>query len=71
MQENIFDVETFFEGLSIASTMNRELFFVAKFIDDMKAKGSDADVTSIVFSIIKEIDMDNKVRSLSRNEHDI
>ena len=71
MKENIFDVETFFEALSIASSMNRELYFMSQFIDGMKKQGSGADVTAIVSSIIGELNVDKKNRKSKQNEHDI
>ena len=71
MKENIFDVETFFEALSIASSMNRELYFMSQFIDGMKKQGSGADVTAIVSSIIDELNVDKKTRKSKQNEHDI
>lgn len=71
MKENIFDVETFFEALSIASSMNGELYFMSQFIDGMKKHGRDADVTSIVSSIIGELNVDKKTRKSKQNEHDI
>lgn len=55
-KENIHDIETLLEALSIASDCEKDLFFIDSFIQEMR-KNSDADLVEISFKILSELDL--------------
>jgi hypothetical protein len=51
--ENPYDIETFFEGLQVASNHGKELQYVDRFICHLRLDPSQ-EVTNITFNILKE-----------------
>ena len=54
--ENPYDIETFFEGLSIAADHGKELQYVDRLISIMRTELNE-DVTTIVFNILKDFEL--------------
>jgi hypothetical protein len=54
--ENPYDIETFFEGLQIASRNNKELQYIDRFVTHLRLD-SNQEVTGIVFKILTEFDI--------------
>lgn len=54
--ENPYDIEVFFEALNIASTHNKELQFVDRFITHMRLDPMQ-DITTIVFNILRDFEI--------------
>lgn len=53
---NPYDVETFLEGISIASHHNKELLFVDRFVTYLRLD-PERDVTDVVFNILRDFDI--------------
>lgn len=51
--ENPYDIETFFEGLTIASKHNKELQYVDRFITHLRLDPTQ-EVTTISFNILRD-----------------
>lgn len=54
--ENPYELETFFESLSVASDNGKELIFVDRFISYIRLDPQ-ADVTTISFKILRDLDI--------------
>lgn len=54
--ENPYDIETFFEGLSVASRHGKELQYVDRFITYLRLDPSQ-EVTDISFNILRDFDL--------------
>ena len=54
--ENPYDIETFFEGLQVASNHNKELQFIDRFISRLRLDPT-KEVTDIVFETLKEFNI--------------
>jgi hypothetical protein len=51
--ENPYDIETFFEGLQLASKHNKELQYVDRFITHLRLDPNE-EVTTITFNILRD-----------------
>ena len=51
--ENPYDIETFFEGLQLASKHNKELQYIDRFITHLRLDPSQ-EVTTITFNILRD-----------------
>jgi transcription initiation factor TFIIIB Brf1 subunit/transcription initiation factor TFIIB len=51
--ENPYDIETFFEGLQLASKHNKELQYVDRFITHLRLDPTQ-EVTTITFNILRD-----------------
>lgn len=51
--ENPYDIETFFEGLQIASKHNKELQYIDRFITHMRLDPTQ-EITTITFNILRD-----------------
>lgn len=54
--ENPYDIETFFEGLQLASKHNKELQFVDRFIAYLRLDPNQ-EVTDVVFKTLREFNI--------------
>ena len=54
--ENIYDIETFFESLSIASTAEKELLYIDKFITLLREKPTE-NLNDICHSSLKQLNL--------------
>lgn len=54
--ENPYDIETFFEGLTIASKNGKELQYIDRFITHLRLDPSQ-EVTTITFNILRDFDL--------------
>lgn len=51
--ENPYDIETFFEGLQLASKHNKELQYIDRFITHLRLDPNQ-EVTAITFNILRD-----------------
>jgi hypothetical protein len=58
LHENPYDLETFFESLSIASNNDKELLFVDRFVSALRANPQD-NITNITYNILRELEIIN------------
>jgi hypothetical protein len=54
--ENPYDLETFFESLTIASDKDKELIFVDRLISLLRLDPQ-ADITTLSFKILRDLDI--------------
>lgn len=54
--ENPYDIETFFESISLASLNDKELQFMDRFISCFR-KNPECDLTQLNYDILKSLDL--------------
>lgn len=54
--ENPYDIETFFEGLTIASKNNKELQYIDRFITHLRLDPTQ-EVSAITFNILRDFEL--------------
>lgn len=55
-QENPYDLETFFESLSIASDHDKELIFIDQFTTSLRTQPK-SELADICYKILKDLDI--------------